>query len=163
MNLIGVVHDFKKRFAEESDEFEEFGAKRAKIRDLEFVFRSEGKIKHNIASAIDINAKDDGPSCVDDTTLSQSKMNCVKSRGFAFDLNIEDDQDQVKPRDSLSECGSTCHLGGERDSVRVWNEMKRNGFLIVWKLIFIVLCSALPFFFVPDSIFSLTMLFFVIF
>ncbi|MFS8001370.1 hypothetical protein Hanom_Chr13g01189601 [Helianthus anomalus] len=121
----------KKRFAEESDEFEEFGAKRAKIRDLEFVFRSEGKIKHNIASAIDLNAKDDGPSC---------------SRGFAFDINIEDDQDQVKPRDSLSECGSTCHLGGERDSVRVWNEMKRNGFLIVWKLIFIVLCSALPFF-----------------
>ncbi|KAF5777176.1 hypothetical protein HanXRQr2_Chr12g0532601 [Helianthus annuus] len=31
-----------RRFAEESDEFEEFGAKRAKIRDLEFVFRSEG-------------------------------------------------------------------------------------------------------------------------
>ncbi|KAF5790455.1 hypothetical protein HanRHA438_Chr09g0395091 [Helianthus annuus] len=115
----------KKRFAEESDEFEEFGAKRAKIRDLESVFRSEGKIKHNIASAIDLN----GPSCADDTTLSQSKMNCVKSRGLAFDLNIEDDQDQVKPRDSLSECGSTCHLGGERDSMRVWNEMKRNGFL----------------------------------
>ncbi|KAM0034375.1 hypothetical protein Hdeb2414_s0016g00496911 [Helianthus debilis subsp. tardiflorus] len=119
----------KKRFAEESEEFEEFGAKRAKIRDLESVFRSEGKIKHNIASAIDLNAKDDGPSCVDDTTISQSKMNCVKSRGLAFDLNIEDDQDQVKPRDSLSECGSTCHLGGERDSMRVWNEMKRNGFL----------------------------------
>ncbi|MFS7933825.1 hypothetical protein Hanom_Chr04g00384351 [Helianthus anomalus] len=153
----------KKRFAEESDEFKEYGAKRAKIRDLEFVFRSEEKIKHNIALAIDLNAKDDGPSCVDDTTLSQSKMNCVKSRGFAFDLNIEDDQDQVKSRDSLSECGSTCHLGGERDSVRVWNEMKRNGFLIVWKLIFIVLCSAFPFFLVPDSIFSLTMLFFVIF
>ncbi|KAF5784350.1 putative linoleate 13S-lipoxygenase [Helianthus annuus] len=80
---------------------------------------TKGKIKHNNASAIDLNAKDDGPSCVDDTTLSQSKMNCVKSRGFTFDLNIEDDQDQVKPRDSLSECGSTCHLGGERDSVRV--------------------------------------------
>ncbi|KAM0001755.1 hypothetical protein Hdeb2414_s0361g00876591 [Helianthus debilis subsp. tardiflorus] len=55
----------------------------------------EGKIKHNIASAIDLNAKDDAPSCVDDTTLSQSKMNCVKSRGFVFDPNIEDDQDQV--------------------------------------------------------------------
>ncbi|KAI3783542.1 hypothetical protein L1987_42626 [Smallanthus sonchifolius] len=110
----------KKRFYDESEEFEKIGPKKVKIRDLESVFRSE-------ASAIDLNAKDDAPSCVEDTILSQSKINCVKSRGLAFDLNSDDGFYPYK--DSSSECGSSCNLGGEGDSMRVWKEMKRNGFL----------------------------------
>ncbi|KAK9075405.1 hypothetical protein SSX86_003728 [Deinandra increscens subsp. villosa] len=132
----------KKRLFEETEDFEELGPKRPKIRDLQSVFLSEGKTKHNTASAIDLNVKDDVPSCVEDTSVSQ---NCVKSRVLAFDLNSEDvsssinhdvfhpyqdhDQVKVKPLDSSSECGSTCNLGGEPDSMRVWKEMKQNGFL----------------------------------
>ncbi|XP_022041298.1 DEAD-box ATP-dependent RNA helicase 11-like [Helianthus annuus] len=40
---VGKQADWK-RSAEESEEFEEFGAKRAKIRDLESIFRSEGEL-----------------------------------------------------------------------------------------------------------------------
>ncbi|XP_076903730.1 uncharacterized protein LOC143558860 [Bidens hawaiensis] len=95
-----------------------------------------GKIKLNTTSTVDLNAKDDGPSCVHDT-ISQSKINIVKPRGLAFDLNSEDVSssmkhdvfDQVKRPDSLSECGSTLNVGPERDSMRLWKEMKRNGFL----------------------------------
>ncbi|KAL8232147.1 hypothetical protein R6Q57_001925 [Mikania cordata] len=134
---IAARSESKKRLSEET---EEFGPKRAKFRDLDSVFRSEVKTKHSTASAIDLNAKDDVPSCVEDTSLSQSKMHFVKSR---FDLNSEDvsgsmndvvfhsykDCDQVKPRASSSECGSSCNLRGEPDSMRVWKEMKMNGFL----------------------------------
>nr|XP_043617913.1 uncharacterized protein LOC122589658 [Erigeron canadensis] len=133
----------KKRVCEDSDQVQEFEQKRAKIRDLESVFRSEGKIKSNIDSAIDLNAKDDNPSSVEDTSHLKEGTNFVKSRGFPIDLNSEDvsssmihdpflpykDYDFVKPRDALSECGSTCGVGGEPDSMRRWKEMKQNGFL----------------------------------
>ncbi|XP_024969164.1 uncharacterized protein LOC112508696 [Cynara cardunculus var. scolymus] len=156
-----IVHgsESKKRYSEEfEEEAPSLGPKRAKIRDLESVFRSEGKIKTATASPLDLNASaghlavDDAPSCVEDTCkLSslqkpqemESKNNCVKPSGFGIDLNSEDvsssishdpfhpykDYDRLKARDASSECGSSCHLGGEKDSMKVWKEMKQNGFL----------------------------------
>ncbi|KAI3757779.1 hypothetical protein L6452_05322 [Arctium lappa] len=149
----------KKRYNEEfEEEVPSFGPKRAKIRDLESVFRSEGKIKTSTTSPLDLNANaghlavDDAPSCVEDTCkLSslenahemESKINSVKPSGFGIDLNSEDvsssishdpfppykDYDRSKARDASSQCGSSCHLGVEKDSMRVWKEMKQNGFL----------------------------------
>ncbi|KAL7583611.1 hypothetical protein Lser_V15G44015 [Lactuca serriola] len=133
----------KKRRCEEFVALPELGPKRAKIRDLESVLRSEGKAKVNTASASDFSTKYEAPSCIEDTTQFESGINCVKPKGFGFDLNTEDvsssisndlfhpdnDYKHVKPRDSLSECGSTCNLGGQQDSMRVWKEMKQNGFL----------------------------------
>nr|GEX00105.1 hypothetical protein [Tanacetum cinerariifolium] len=74
----------------------------------------------------------------------KSGTNYVKSRGFVFDLNSEDVSSSINhdnhpqhknyyrvksPQDTLSQCGSTNGLVGERDSMRVWKEMKQNGFL----------------------------------
>ncbi|XAR66031.1 hypothetical protein NMG60_11012077 [Bertholletia excelsa] len=66
----------------------------------------------------------------------------VNSRGFGWDLNAEDvssslNQDPFYPYKSLehlksydvSECGSTTGPLEENDSMRVWKEMKQNGFL----------------------------------
>ncbi|KAJ9545619.1 hypothetical protein OSB04_025326, partial [Centaurea solstitialis] len=160
----GIVagSESKKRCSDEFEEEEEvglIGPKRAKIRDLESVFRSEGKIKTTTTSPLDLNSKaayfaiDDSPSCVEDTgKLSSlgkpeepdSKTNYVKPSSFGIDLNSEDvsssftrdpfhpyykDHDRSKPRDASSECGSSYHLGGDKDSMRVWKEMKQNGFL----------------------------------
>ncbi|XP_076902713.1 uncharacterized protein LOC143557551 [Bidens hawaiensis] len=57
---------------------------------------------------------------------------CAKSRNFDLDLNSRDVSisfNHVQSRDTLSECGSTCAPVGEKDSMRIWKEMKQNGFL----------------------------------
>lgn len=77
------------------------------------------KIKINTASTLDLNANDNSPSCVEDIKHLRPAFDCVKARGLSIDLNSDD----------VSECGSTCNLGSERDSMRVWKEMKQNGFL----------------------------------
>ncbi|KAI5567349.1 hypothetical protein BDE02_13G084000 [Populus trichocarpa] len=64
---------------------------------------------------------------------------CVTSVGIGLDLNAEDDssvnqelfrtnKDQDKSRD-VSECGSTTGPVQEKDPLRMWKEMKQNGFL----------------------------------
>ena len=64
---------------------------------------------------------------------------CVTSVGIDLDLNAEDDssvnqelfrtnKDQDKSRD-VSECGSTTGPVQEKDPLRMWKEMKQNGFL----------------------------------
>ncbi|KAF8397111.1 hypothetical protein HHK36_016018 [Tetracentron sinense] len=69
-------------------------------------------------------------------------LNFVRSRGIGLDLNVEDvsslvEQDpfypfklhgHVKSRE-VSECGSSTGPLEENDSLRVWKEMKKNGFL----------------------------------
>ncbi|KAH8491687.1 hypothetical protein H0E87_023711 [Populus deltoides] len=65
--------------------------------------------------------------------------NCVTSVGIGLDLNAEDDssvsqelfrtnKDQDKSRD-VSECGSTTGPVQEKDPLRMWKEVKQNGFL----------------------------------
>ncbi|XP_061945540.1 uncharacterized protein LOC133669429 [Populus nigra] len=64
---------------------------------------------------------------------------CVTSVGIGLDLNAEDDssvsqelfrtnKDQDKSRD-VSECGSTTGPVQEKDPLRMWKEVKQNGFL----------------------------------
>lgn len=69
-------------------------------------------------------------------------MNCATSRGLGLDLNAEDvsssmhkdpffpykSRNHLKPRD-VSECGSSTGPLEESDSLKVWKEMKQNGFL----------------------------------
>ncbi|MBA0665679.1 hypothetical protein Goklo_002164 [Gossypium klotzschianum] len=69
------------------------------------------------------------------------ESNCLTSKGFRLDLNAKDVSSSVnhdltrhkhvknmKPKD-VSECGSSIGPVEERDSLRVWKEMKLNGFL----------------------------------
>ncbi|EEF41591.1 uncharacterized protein LOC8288967 isoform X2 [Ricinus communis] len=65
---------------------------------------------------------------------------CVSSGGIGLDLNEDDvsssmnqdsskNQDQLKLRRDLSECGSTTGPVEGKDPLKVWTEMKQNGFL----------------------------------
>ncbi|KAG4203471.1 hypothetical protein ERO13_A05G403000v2 [Gossypium hirsutum] len=69
------------------------------------------------------------------------ESNCLTSKGFRLDLNAKDVSSSVnhdltrhkhvknmKPKD-VSECGSSIGPVEEKDSLRVWKEMKQNGFL----------------------------------
>ncbi|XP_020540970.1 uncharacterized protein LOC105649178 isoform X2 [Jatropha curcas] len=67
----------------------------------------------------------------------------VTSRGIGLDLNAEDvtssmnqellstskNHDQMKSRGDASECGSTTGPAEGKDPLKVWKEMKQNGFL----------------------------------
>ncbi|XP_065872930.1 uncharacterized protein [Euphorbia lathyris] len=68
---------------------------------------------------------------------------CVSAAGIGLDLNAEDDtssehhdsfyssktDDHLKSRRDASECGSTSGPVEQKDSLRLWKEMKENGFL----------------------------------
>lgn len=72
----------------------------------------------------------------------ESNVNFMKSRGFGLDLNANEfsnsvnhdafypykNNENVKPRDA-SECGSSIGPFEPKDPMRVWKEMKQNGFL----------------------------------
>lgn len=102
---------------------------------------------------LDLNAKvdmannlasDNTLACVEDTNnlASYSEGNIEKSRGFGLGLNAEEvsssinhdpfyprkNYEQLKLRDT-SECGSTCGPLEEKDAMKVWKEMKQNGFM----------------------------------
>ncbi|KAK9283259.1 hypothetical protein L1049_011495 [Liquidambar formosana] len=93
-------------------------------------------------------ARDDSPPCAEDTNklLSLKKHDGEPDvntlRGTGLDLNVEDvsssvnqdlfypykNRDHLKLRD-VSECGSTTGPLEGKDPLRVWKEMKQNGFL----------------------------------
>ncbi|PQQ05919.1 uncharacterized protein Pyn_21552 [Prunus yedoensis var. nudiflora] len=89
--------------------------------------------------------QDDSQQCPESSgkiTLLRDPSNCVNEKGIRLDLNAEDasiaeNQDpfypykntnHLKPR-AVSECGSCTGPLEEKDSMRVWKEMKQNGFL----------------------------------
>ncbi|CAI9091872.1 OLC1v1026977C1 [Oldenlandia corymbosa var. corymbosa] len=121
----------EKRARPEKEERSEFDPKRAKMRDLDAVFRSEEKTAkeavHPVNSAIDLN--------------SNLHVNTSTSRGFGLDLNAEDNADngifdsdpckdfgRAKSFDD-SDCGSSIGPLEDKDPMKVWKEMKQNGFL----------------------------------
>ncbi|KAK2982411.1 hypothetical protein RJ640_026254 [Escallonia rubra] len=97
-------------------------------------------------SPIDLNAK----VRMEDTNKltflgkyeTEAADNFAKSRGFGLDLNVEDvsssanhdpfhlynSDEPAKSRDA-SECGSSSGAVEEKDPMKVWKEMKQNGFL----------------------------------
>lgn len=120
-----------KRSADEFGENSDLRPKRVKMRDLESVFRSEGM---------------GTPACADTLALGKHDMeqeaNFAKPKGFGWDLNAEDvstslDDNPFHPYKNLehlksidaSECGSSTGPLEEKDPMRVWKEMKQNGFL----------------------------------
>ncbi|KAI5346710.1 PREDICTED: conserved (UCP030365) [Prunus dulcis] len=89
--------------------------------------------------------QDDSQQCPESSgkiTLLRDPSKCVNEKGIRLDLNAEDasipeNQDpfypykntnHLKPR-AVSECGSCTGPLEEKDSMRVWKEMKQNGFL----------------------------------
>ncbi|CAK9133699.1 unnamed protein product [Ilex paraguariensis] len=159
----------EKRGRVEVGEKSDLGHKRVKVRDLEFVFRSEGTIgsdasQQAIGSAaaggpLDLNAEtcvannfpgDDTPECVDDNSRLSSpgkhERECnddhAKSTDFGLYINPKGlsrstnhdpfypykNNESLKLRDDL-ECGSSIGPLEEKDPMRIWKEMKQNGFL----------------------------------
>ncbi|KAI7738489.1 hypothetical protein M8C21_016451, partial [Ambrosia artemisiifolia] len=100
--------------------------------DFDSGFRSKGDLTKNVSVGLD------APSG------NQIKQICGKPRNLDLDLNSQDvtvsfndetlhvykKYERGQSRDALSECGSTCAPPmGEKDSMRIWKEMKQNGFL----------------------------------
>lgn len=93
--------------------------------------------------ALDLNAKidmitnldnDDARPCADDANNQNSnfKRKVDKSRDFGFDLNVEDVSSSANHDLNLIddlECGSTCGPMEKKDPLKVWKEMKQNGFM----------------------------------
>ncbi|KAK8643218.1 hypothetical protein V6N13_012524 [Hibiscus sabdariffa] len=106
---------------------------------------------HPVSLPLDLNtdicntineSSDTNPKCEDNCdNLCSQESHCATSNGIGLNLNVEDVSSLInhksirgghiensKPRD-VSECGSSIGPMGEKDSLRVWKEMKQNGFL----------------------------------
>ncbi|GMI90499.1 hypothetical protein HRI_002719200 [Hibiscus trionum] len=106
---------------------------------------------HPVSLPLDLNtdiciaineSSDTNPKCEENhDILCSQESRCVASNGTGLDLNVEDVSGLInrksirrehvgnsKPRD-ISECGSSIGPMAEKDSLRVWREMKQNGFL----------------------------------
>ncbi|XP_039063257.1 uncharacterized protein LOC120207940 [Hibiscus syriacus] len=106
---------------------------------------------HPVSLPLDLNTdiciafnefSDTNPKCKENTdNLCSQESHCVTSNGIGLDLNVEDVSSFInhesihhkhlensKPRD-VSDGGCSIVPVGEKDSLRVWKEMKQNGFL----------------------------------
>ncbi|XP_074368587.1 uncharacterized protein LOC141708726 isoform X2 [Apium graveolens] len=93
--------------------------------------------------ALDLNAKvdtttgldnDNTRPCADEANNQNAnfKLNVDKSRDSGFDLNVEDDSSSANHDIDLIddlECGSMCGPVEKKDPLKVWKEMKQNGFM----------------------------------
>ncbi|WOH14792.1 hypothetical protein DCAR_0934315 [Daucus carota subsp. sativus] len=133
----------------DDDERLKLGLKRPKMKDLHSVFTSQKRKKGAACTALDLNAtvdltKDRTPACAynNNNLTSSSNIKIDKLKGFGFDLNVEDvsssaDYDLVCPNKHIkqlklrddSECESTCNPVEDKDPMKVWKEMKQNGFM----------------------------------
>ncbi|XVF24343.1 hypothetical protein REPUB_Repub13aG0119700 [Reevesia pubescens] len=97
----------------------------------------------NTEIRISVNeSSDNNPECEEKfDKLCSQESNCVTTKGIGLDLNMEDVSSSInhesirhkhvkylKPKD-VSECGSSIGPVEDNDSLRVWKEMKQNGFL----------------------------------
>ncbi|XP_022764417.1 uncharacterized protein LOC111309680 isoform X2 [Durio zibethinus] len=152
--LVGV-----KRSNNDFEQRHDVSPKRVKMRDLGSVIRSEEINAHNSKSlkgkecSQQLQFSGEGVSQVTEVpvTISQvettkgekllAESNCVTSKGIGLDLNVEDVSsslnhesvhhkhvNNLKSKD-VSECGSYIGPVKEKDSLRIWKEMKQNGFL----------------------------------
>ena len=128
---------------------EMFRANREAITMNSDVTRSVERKKGASCTALDLNAtvnltSDRTPACAynNNNLTSNSNMKIDKLKGCGFDLNVEDVSSsanydlicpnkhikQLKLRDD-SECESTCNPVEDKDPMKVWKEMKQNGFM----------------------------------
>ncbi|VFQ90601.1 unnamed protein product [Cuscuta campestris] len=106
----------KKRGIAEVEERSQLSHRKLKMRDLESVFRSEEQ-----HGPLDLNATFGASSSITVSSSSAAHMIQETHRKpdlFAIDLNAED----------VSSTSSVGQLE-EKDSLKVWKEMKQNGFL----------------------------------
>ncbi|XP_038995746.1 uncharacterized protein LOC120120067 [Hibiscus syriacus] len=104
---------------------------------------------HPISQPLDLNSDIRINESCDNNSESEEKFDglcsqeskCLPSKGINLDLNVKDVSSSInhesirhrhiknmKPKD-VSECGSSIGPAEEKDSLRVWKEMKQNGFL----------------------------------
>ncbi|GLT88525.1 hypothetical protein SLE2022_065460 [Rubroshorea leprosula] len=121
-----------------SDEMNGFDSKSLKTNEDDMSPLTDVKVASDFESEttlpLDLNAEFCFPT--------NSDTNSANSRGIALDLNVEDvsssvNQDHfhpckntsvLKPRD-VSHCETETSTALEKDPLRVWKEMKQNGFL----------------------------------
>ncbi|KAK1415421.1 hypothetical protein QVD17_31202 [Tagetes erecta] len=122
------------------DGFEE---QRPSSCDLGSGFKPKGDLTKSVSAAINLTAKSNRLAVNDAPSCNEPEKICGKRKSFDFDLNSEDDSisfnheplhaykkyEHVQSQDTLSECGSTCVPVSEKESMRIWKEMKQNGFL----------------------------------
>ncbi|XP_009786755.1 uncharacterized protein [Nicotiana sylvestris] len=147
----------EKRGRVQVEERSELCHKRVKMRDLESVLSREEKTEMGTDPALrllDLNANiaasgNANASPVDETDKlpylgnkdNGHEGDSMKSKGFALDLNAEDvsstinheplypcKNSSLKSKDDF-ECASSVGPLDENESMRLWNEMKQNGFL----------------------------------
>ncbi|XVF00348.1 hypothetical protein REPUB_Repub03eG0277500 [Reevesia pubescens] len=107
-------------------------------------------VDHSVSLLLDLNTElriainessDNDPKCEENFDKLCSQESRVTSKCIGLDLNAEDVSSSMnhesihhkhvkslKPKD-VSECGSSIGLVEEKDSLRVWKEIKQNGFL----------------------------------
>ncbi|KAI3735053.1 hypothetical protein L6452_14540 [Arctium lappa] len=121
MDCGGLRSEFKKMNYEEFEE-------RTKPCNLAL----KGEFTSNIPSTL--NAKSihlqatNKPCFLRKTKETEPTNSCVKQTTFDLDFNSQDVSSSTF-QDALSECGSTCGSAGDKDSMRIWKQMKQNGFL----------------------------------
>ncbi|GAA0163531.1 hypothetical protein LIER_19373 [Lithospermum erythrorhizon] len=135
----------EKRGTAEIDERLELDSKNSKMQDLNSGFQLAERMGEEAAepvvdavlTGLDLNAKV--------TPFRRQEIKCevaMKLKVFSLDLNAEDvsssfNKDHFHPCKNLdclkskddSECASSMGPLEERDPLKVWNEMKKNGFL----------------------------------
>ncbi|KAJ9553343.1 hypothetical protein OSB04_017388 [Centaurea solstitialis] len=93
-------------------------------------FPSEGGFTSNIPSTLNAKSK---PCFLGETKETEPTNPFRKQTTFDLDLNSQDVSSSISHdpfQDALSECGSTCgSVAGDQDSMRIWKQMKQNGFL----------------------------------
>nr|XP_043617150.1 uncharacterized protein LOC122588985 [Erigeron canadensis] len=110
---------------------------------------TQGEVTKRISTMLELNAKfnynscNDSPLCIEDTSKVHSLKNlkeikptkiCREPISLSLNLNSQVissscNHECVQAHETLSECGSTCGSIGENDSMRLWKQMKQNGFL----------------------------------
>ncbi|CAN4097588.1 unnamed protein product [Withania somnifera] len=136
----------EKRGRREVEERTALCDKRVKMKDLESVLRTEEKIEMGTGKVvtdpalrlIDLNANIVAYS----NANASHEGDFVKSKGFSLDLNAADVSSSINHESSYPcknsaylkskddfECASSVGPLDENESMRIWNEMKQNGFL----------------------------------
>ncbi|KAG9145372.1 hypothetical protein Leryth_008301 [Lithospermum erythrorhizon] len=148
-----VMEGGKREYAD-TDDWLELGSKRPKIKDLDSVFRSEESVIRKDVKPIvvggprllDLNASvATGRDETDNKILARAtetdkakllgrqeinfEIDSLKTKRFMLDLNAEDVSSSINNDPHLGKNDENMGRSEEREPLRLWKEMKQNGFI----------------------------------